>query len=190
VAGHFGIHAQNIKHTALSMAKEIMETHDAAQDDPWFIIYKELDVLFPKSKFILLNRDNKKWIKSCINHFGKAEYDTRKWFYGPDKYSPIGNEEYWIKRKIAHENEVRAYFKHRPDDLLEMNITEGDDWDKLGPFLGIQKRGNFPRINTASQRMHQNLWIQYSSSTGLKRLGYRICMKIIRKIDASAFTGR
>jgi len=34
-----------------------------------------------------------------------------------------------------HHKSVLEYFRKRPDDLLIMNITDGDGWEKLCPFL-------------------------------------------------------
>lgn len=47
-----------------------------------------------------------------------------------------------------HHADVRRYFADRPDDLLEMRIAEGDGWEKLCPFLGVEvPDGEFPRTN-------------------------------------------
>ncbi|QEF99647.1 hypothetical protein Mal15_37130 [Stieleria maiorica] len=37
-----------------------------------------------------------------------------------------------------HHRNVLKYFENRPDDLLVINIFEGDGWEKLCPFLGKQ----------------------------------------------------
>ena len=187
VAGYFGIDNPHIVNDALAQAIEIMKNCDAAQDDPWYLLYKELDCCFPHSKFILTTRNSEKWIKSCIKHFGGSCNEVRKWFYGEGKDEPLGNEDHWIQCKEQHENRVRDFFLNRSNDFLEMDITRGDNWDKLGPFLGINKRGPFPKINTASQRMHHDLWIKYSQSIGVKRLFFRLCMKIVRESDRRAF---
>ncbi len=45
----------------------------------------------------------------------------------------------------THVKNVRDYFKDRPDDLLVMNIFEGDGWDRLCSFLGKERPGvDFP----------------------------------------------
>jgi hypothetical protein len=44
-----------------------------------------------------------------------------------------------------HLREVQAYFSARPDDLLVLNITSGEGWEKLCPFLERPlPRGPFP----------------------------------------------
>lgn len=39
----------------------LLEGYDAAEDTPWYMIYKELDELIPNSKFILTLRDEQSW---------------------------------------------------------------------------------------------------------------------------------
>lgn len=187
VAGYFGINDPKVAEVALSQGIEILEDNDAAQDDPWYLIYKGLDLAYPNSRYILTTRDSNKWIKSCVQHFGGSRNEVRRWFYGEGKDDPIGNEEHWIKTKERHEADVREYFRKRPESFIEIDITAGDDWDKLGPFLGIDKRGPFPKTNTVSQRLHHKLWEKYSKSHGIKKFYYRLCMKLVREVDKKAF---
>jgi hypothetical protein len=35
-----------------------------------------------------------------------------------------------------HQEDVARYFRNRPNDLLRMNLSKGDGWEKLAPFLG------------------------------------------------------
>jgi hypothetical protein len=120
--------------------------YDAFQDLPWAFLYQELDRAFPGSKFILLIRDENSWLQSMLSHFGHTETLMRRWAYG--KPSPFENEEAYLERFRRHYQEVRLYFKDRPDDLLEMSLTQGDGWEKLCPFLGLPTPGKpFPRTN-------------------------------------------
>jgi hypothetical protein len=43
-----------------------------------------------------------------------------------------------------HYKNALEYFKDRPNDLLIMDITAGDGWEKLCPFLGIRE---IPKIS-------------------------------------------
>lgn len=184
VAGHFGIDNAGIYRDALPMAANILKEYDAAQDDPWYMLYRELDHEFPNSKFILTTRNSQKWIKSCVEHFGGQQNEVRKWFYGSGKDDPCGNESHWITAKDKHEAEVRDYFKNRGDDFLEMDITRGDNWAVLGPFLKINKHGEFPHVNTRINRFHHDLWLRYDQSTiASEKLFLRCCLKIVRSID-------
>ena len=43
----------------------------------------------------------------------------------------------WTEEAVEHERRVRAHFAGRPDDLLVMDITAGDGWEQVCPFLGL-----------------------------------------------------
>ncbi len=151
VTGPNGVNDPDIEANVLSMAYDLVQQFDAFQDNPWPILYKELDAQFPGSKFILTLRSTDSWIKSQVNHFGTKETPMRKWIYGVG--CPEGNEEIYIKRFNRHYEEVREYFKERPQDLLVLDMAKGDGWEKLCPFLGVDIPANpFPHANKASSR--------------------------------------
>ncbi len=129
-----GIHEENLQENIYEMAFSMVEKYDAFQDNPWPILYKELDLKFPNSKFILTVRDTENWIKSLVNHCKRRKTPMRKWIYG--KANPLGNEKLYIRRYEQHNQEVIEYFKDRPESLLIMDITKGEGWEKLCPFLG------------------------------------------------------
>jgi hypothetical protein len=133
------------------MAFELANRFDAFQDNPWPILYKQLDRKFPGSKFILTLRPSDEWIRSVVNHFSEKEMPMREWIYGVGH--PKGNEDVYIARYERHNREVLEYFKDRSEQLLVLNITAGEGWTKLCPFLGehIPSVG-FPCANTASER--------------------------------------
>ena len=53
-----------------------------------------------------------------------------------------------------HYKNALEYFKNRPNDLLIMDITGGDGWEKLCPFLGIEDFSNilFPHVRFAKEK--------------------------------------
>ena len=151
VTGPNGVNDPNIDKNVLPMAYELAKKFDAFQDNPWPIIYKELDTKFPGSKFILMLRDPEAWIKSQVRHFGRNETPMRKWIYGVG--CPRGNEAIYVKRFEDHNKEVKEYFKDRPQDLLVLDLPKGDGWEKLCPFLGTDIPNiAFPHANKASDR--------------------------------------
>lgn len=151
VTGPNGINDPDIAKNVLPMAYHIATDFDAFQDNPWPILYKELDEKFPGSKFILTLRNPESWIKSQVNHFGKKETPMRVWIYGVG--CPEGNEDIYINRFKRHYEEVMEYFKDRPDDLLVLDLPKGEGWDKLCAFLGTDVPTNpFPQVNKASDR--------------------------------------
>lgn len=153
VTGPNGINNPDIASQAENIVYELAEKFDAFQDNPWPLYYRELDKKYPDSKFILTLRPTQKWINSLCRHFSTRTTPMREWIYGEDHGCPVGNEQIYTDRYDQHNNEVLEYFKNRPDDLLLFNITEGDGWDKLCPFLGEPMQPSpFPSDNLAANR--------------------------------------
>jgi hypothetical protein len=151
VHGPFGWTDPEIRYTALHRAMSIANDYDAFQDFPWALLYKQLDDKFPGSKFILTLRDEECWFKSMVKHFGVRATPMREWVYGVPY--PRGQRDIYIQRYRSHNEEVKSYFQGRPNDLLVMNITEGDAWNVLCPFLGhAVPDADFPRANTTAKR--------------------------------------
>lgn len=136
---------------AHAIADNLVKRYDAFQDNPWPIIYRYIDEKYPGSRFILTVRPTDDWIDSVVRHFGSESTPMRKWIYGVGY--PLGNEKIYIDRYERHNQDVKDHLKDRPDDLLVMDITKGDGWEKLCPFLGMEIPAEaFPRLNTAGQR--------------------------------------
>lgn len=114
---------------------KIIDKFDAIEDTPWYIIYKELDKLLPGSKFILTIRDEQSWYKSVSRHIGNLRSAHHEWIYGKGKGLPKDYKENTINVYNNHNKEVVEYFKNRPNDLLIIDFTKGDRWDKLCKFL-------------------------------------------------------
>ena len=130
----------------------IIEGYDAVEDTPWFMIYKELDKRLPGSKFILTIRDEESWYKSVSAHIGNLRAAHHEWIYGKGKGLPKDDKENAIKVYNDHIEDVMDYFRMRPGDLLVLNFTRGDEWDKLCRFLGKEVPGvPFPHANKAEQ---------------------------------------
>ena len=129
----------------LALAKQF----DAFQDVPWAALYRELDAAFPGSKFIFVERDEEKWLKSASRHFKDNYIPMHEWLYGIGVLS--GNERRYVERYKRHNAEVKEYFKGR-DDLLVFRLGEGDGWTELCAFLErAVPRVTFPHEN---KRLH------------------------------------
>jgi len=151
VTGPNGVHDPDISQNVRAMVEKLVPHYDAFQDNPWPILYRELDVQYPGSKFILTTRSSSSWIKSQVEHFGVDETPMRRWIYGVG--SPKGNEEIYIRRFEQHNHEVMEYFKGRSGDLLVLDFATGDGWDKLCGFLGrTVPHVSFPHANRAEDR--------------------------------------
>lgn len=141
-----------------TICRELMEGHyqfsllkyfDGITDIVVSAFYPQLDQLFPGSKFILTIRDKEEWLDSMQKH-----YDNKPAF---DDESMMGREiEMKLRRFLRstvygcyefnrdrmayvydlHYYNILNYFRDRPESLLILNITAGEGWEKLCPFLG------------------------------------------------------
>ena len=121
------------------MTAALSDRFDAFQDNPWPLVYREMDARHPGSKFILTVRDPDKWYASNSNHFRGKKTPMRRLIYGAEAGGPKDNEALYKARLVRHDAEVREYFRDRPDDLLVLDITRGDArWEPLCAFLGLE----------------------------------------------------
>ncbi|MGF1458210.1 MAG: sulfotransferase family protein [Leptolyngbyaceae cyanobacterium] len=119
---------------------EHLQDLDAASDAGCVIYYKYLDYKHPNSKFVLCTRNLQDWL------------DSAEFIY--TKYPSVDRDIAILRRMMLYETvtfdrqkfidayhryhaDVRRYFKDRLGDLLEMDITAGDGWEKLCPFLEL-----------------------------------------------------
>jgi len=153
VTGPNGIHDIDIADDIEQMVFSLADKHDAFQDNPWPLYYKQLDQRYPGSKFILTIRPTNKWIISITKYFGNKITPMRKLIYGEEFGAPVGNEQVYIERYEQHNNDVLSYFNNRPDDLLVFSLTEGDGWEQLCSFLGTSVPDiSFPHKNKVTEQ--------------------------------------
>jgi hypothetical protein len=180
VTGPDGVDNPNIANEVHQIAFDLADKFDAFQDNPWPILYKELDARYPGSKFVLTVRPAEDWIKSMVNHFNEKETPMREWIYGVGH--PKGNESVYLSRYNRHNSEVIEYFRSRPEDLLVLHITAGDGWEKLCPFLGTPIPAvPFPRANRASDREKS----ERRQSSYLWRTYFKIRRRVKRLVSSS-----
>jgi hypothetical protein len=149
VTGPDFVKDEDIAETVLAKALALAPQFDAFRDNPWPILFREMDWHFPGSKFILTMREEADWYTSALRHFGTRETPMRRFIYGIG--SPAGNESAYRARYREHNKAVIQYFATRPADLLIMDLTKGDGWDLLCPFLGRDTPdGPFPHKNARS----------------------------------------
>lgn len=129
---------------ALGRSKTLEQFY-ALSDLPIPLLYKQLDTSYPGSKFILTVRNEHDWIESVRRLWSYEHNPTRGiWdiypfsnyihtvLYGQKEF----NAELFLARYRRHNDEVREYFKRRPDDLLVMDMDLGGDFGALCRFLG------------------------------------------------------
>jgi hypothetical protein len=137
--------------SVLERVLPIAQEQEAFSDNPWPLLYRELDCLFPDSKFVLTVREPGAWLASLVRHFGNEQSDMLEWIYGCR--SVRGNEARCVEVYEAHNDAVRAHFAARPGALLELDLERQPRWEPLCAFLGRPFPAQpFPRANTAVER--------------------------------------
>ena len=144
---------------------------DAVTDLPSAYFFRELLLAYPGAKAILTVRETSSWLRSYRNHVrphklrpssglrvrvGKAlglKDDVRRWEIYRYKiamrnlvYGSVGFREYLHRTKFErHNDSVRNEVPQ--DRLLVINVFDGDGWEKLCPFLGVDPPGvEFPHV--------------------------------------------
>lgn len=122
-----------------------LEQHYALSDLPIPLLFKELDLAYTGSKFILTKRAPEKWLESVRRHWD-ADYNPFRKNWDSDCFtnkihnlvyhSKQFDAEVFMTRYLEHNREVVRYFKDRPGDLLVMEMDEGAGWPELCGFLG------------------------------------------------------
>lgn len=112
--------------------------------------YRELYELYPDAKFILSVREDNKWLGSARRHFKFVapwkktnKYIMTKMFSGLTHFSG----ETFLKCYKEHNEKVKEFFRNK-ENLLIIDICNGEGWEKLCPFLGKSlPDNNFPKVN-------------------------------------------
>lgn len=146
VAGPVGARDPDIAETALRHAMEAVRNHDAFQDNPFPILFREMDRACSGSKFILTRCGPDEWLERVVRYFGTQETPMRQWIYGAG--SPLGHEAAYRERFEKHNRDVVDYFRDRPADLLVFDLTASPDWRPICDFLGHEiPNCPFPHVN-------------------------------------------
>ena len=151
VAGPFGVRDPRIAERAWTQAQSRLDAYDAFQDNPWPVLFRQLDAGVPGGRFVLTVRPVDEWWSSTLNHFGGRTTPMREWIYGVG--DPSGHEEQYRERYEAHNRAVLDHFADRPGDLLVLRLSEGDGWEPLCRFLEVPVPDRpFPHANRAGWR--------------------------------------
>jgi hypothetical protein len=132
----------------------ILDQCDGLTDLHAAVRFRELDSLFPGSRFVLTTRDKESWLDSCRRHFEKHPPENqalevhrmiaclRRQAYGLVEFDAEA-----LSRAYDHHVEcVLDHFRDRAE-LLVIDIIRGDGWDALCRFCGRPDPGApFPFI--------------------------------------------
>ena len=157
----------------ISYCKTAQFFQDAPFSKPY--TYVVLDHEFPDSKFILTVRYSaEEWYQSLTKFHGKkwgkdrniptkedlkkASYISKGWAWKMNRYSYDAPEDNPYKKNVLintyqrHNQQVKEYFRFRPDDLLVLNVAEEGAYQKLCNFLGVESdRQQFPWKNKTKE---------------------------------------
>lgn len=144
--------------------QELLEWSDhfeSCDDVPWLMLYRELEQRHPNARFILTRRSNPNaWFRSLCKHSQrmgayKPSLVMNKAIYG--RADPENDKAGSIQIYHKHLEEVRDWFRPRPQKLIELCWEEGDAWEELAQFLGLEApNAPFPHSNKAP-----SLWQRY-----------------------------
>ena len=136
----------------LSRIMALANEKESFEDWPWILLYKELDLAFPQSRFVLTQRESGKWLRSYKNMLrGQGENSEelnqiRQILYGLP--FPHVTDAALIKRYEKHNADVSAYFQRRPEALLVVDWERGHGWRDLCGFLSKEiPQEPFPHAN-------------------------------------------
>jgi hypothetical protein len=149
----------------------ILKEYSGIADTPVVPYYAQFDKVFPGSKFILTIRDKTSWLASVEKHWQAAtnypDEPLKREFQQFIRAAVYGcidfNRDRFSYVYDLHFNNVLSYFAHRPDDLLILNICNGEGWERLCSFLGVPVPDiEFPHANEwmtklihATEAVHQ-----------------------------------
>lgn len=148
-------------HTAYT--EQSILSADVIADTPAYCDFKALDSLFPKSRFIYLERDAELWlpsikgllnrmIKNINNDSGGFNPTLKRCFktiFTPFDEEHINSEEHLLQCYQRHQQAVRNYFYNRPKDLLSIDISQPESLTALLNFLNKPENRLkcFPHLN-------------------------------------------
>jgi tetratricopeptide (TPR) repeat protein len=151
---------------------DLCRTADAFQDMPFSQPYtfQAVDAAFPGSKFVLTVRDSaEQWFDSLLRfhtrivgkdrlptaddlrafeyHYQGYLWDSFVLTQGDDERLLYDRDTY-IAGYHGHNRSIVEYFRHRPADLLVLNVGDADAMPRLCAFLGLDYRGQpMPHLN-------------------------------------------
>lgn len=140
-----------------SLDMDTVLAHDALTDTPIPSFYRQLDAKFPGSKFILTVRERAAWLQSCRKQFNErsaaAQSEAHRRLFEDLYGTNLFEEQRFAEGYERFVAGVAEYFRHRPADLLVLDVTASDGWDKLCPFVGRPVPDMpFPKANVTQIR--------------------------------------
>ena len=130
-----------------SLLNNLVQQFDYFSDNPWPLLYRRLDRVFPGSLFILTRRKVDNWMDSLLRHTSDRNTRMRRMIYG------YGNPHQHIlsyrKVYLSHNRMVEEYFSDRKN-LMSIDLEE-DNFviaQRLQKFVRVESKSTvFPSLN-------------------------------------------
>lgn len=111
--------------------------------------YRELDRVYPGSKFVLTIRDQDAWLNAIAELWNRDDSLKRKHAYYYYRISVFGClnflRDHFADVYQDHVRNAQAYFVNRPEQFLVMSAYQSEAWETLCPFLEMEIPGEpFP----------------------------------------------
>jgi len=153
-------HNFKVAHTAYT--KRAFELAEVISDAPCFCDYQQLDLLFPGSKFVYLDRRVEDWLPSIhmllkkmwtnldqkTGHFNPVlKRSFNKTFELLTTDDPLSHQ-HLASCYLTHQQAILEYFSAR-DDLIKIDVSQTESLKALLRFIDItgEDTGVFPRLN-------------------------------------------
>ncbi len=149
-----------VAHTCYTV--ECLADAEVIADTPAYNDYQLLDKLYPGSKFIYLQRDLELWVPSIKQllqrmhtnvtrgdggfnpHIKRCFSET----FAPFTLENINNDDFLEQCYNKHQQHIEHYFQGREDDLLTIDVSHSDSYQRLAKFVqAANVEGEFKRIN-------------------------------------------
>jgi hypothetical protein len=168
----------NLKHSdynaALYVSGLFNEIHrmttywDAFADGPWggTDLYEKLVVWYPKAYFIHTVRDQNEWYESLSHmickianiqndlddiwdkYHSKGMFGSALFFQHIFQGAKITDKSLVLEYYNALNKKIEKFFSSKKYNYLKINITAGEGWEKVGPFLNVSTtETSFPMEN-------------------------------------------
>jgi hypothetical protein len=101
-----------------------------------------------------------------------------EWIYGVGKGLPQEDPENALRVYREHNRAVREHFRDRPEKLLELDFSQGDEWERLCDFLGLEvPERPFPHSNDSRKTRRRRTPFSRAIKRGKKRAKYFLIRK-------------
>ncbi len=166
-----------------AFTKQAFMLADAVSDAPCFSDYQQLDVLFPKAKFVYLDRPVDKWLPSMQmllsrmlvhldKHNGRFHPLMKRSFnhcFDIWQVEDVFDDKHLTACYQRHQQQVFSYFAGR-DNFMAIDISVAGSFAALLQFIGLPQPNEvkfpllqFPQLNFPQLNMGRNVasWDEY-----------------------------